>query len=1225
MIMAMTRTGFLIRSILYYWRTNVAVLLGVIAATAVIGGALVVGDSVRDSLRTMSLDRLGRIDHAASSHRFFREELADELGRSPEFQNRFVAVAPALVMEGSFVHEVRTDEPPANSPGESREHVHRAGRVNVFGVDQRLWDLTDHGDVAVPDDGEVVLSQRVGQQLNVAAGDEVTLWIEMPATIPRDSLLGDRDDSVREIPLTVKIVLEEASGVGRLALNPNQQLPLNAFVSLKTLQSYIDLAAARPTRDNPDGAAARVNTLFVAARSPEDQTESPAKSAAEELTALLARHLTLRDLSLHLRPKPDRGYLSLESEQMIVEDLLAQAGESAAAELGLRQSKVLVYLANEIVHAGKSDAYSMYSVVAGLETASGTRFGPAVPPFGPFEFVGDPPSSSLSDGELESGGMGEIVLNEWLAEDLGAQPGDEVLVKYHVVGSHGELPEEVRRFRVRGIVKLDGTPADDRGLTPTVRGITTARTFAEWKQPFPMKLNQATAGDDGHFLTQRDEDYWDAYRATPKAFLTLSAAQHLWESRYGSMTSLRVAGREGQSLDETASEFENALLRSLDPERLGLHFLPVKYDGLQAASGTTDFSGLFFGFSFFLILSAAILIGLLMRLGIERRGANLGLLSAVGYSPGQIRNLFLAEGLIVVGIGGLLGTAAAVGYATLMVYGLKTWWIGAIGTRFLFVSIHPASLALGFGISVAVAAVAVWWALRIMQFLSSRDLLAGATQQAVTSETQRTRGRSTRRLGLTCLVISSLLVGGAITDLVPADEAFFGLSWQVVAFFIVGIALLIAGLSFLAVWLDADKAAAVRGGGAAAMGRLGMRNAARHRQRSVLTVGLIASATFVIVAVAAGQRNPTREEPDLHSGNGGFLLVAESSSPILYDLNTREGRDKLDFRVPDDSSDARLLDKMLAMPFRVKPGEDASCLNLYQTRLPTVLGVTPRMIERGGFKFVGARQENPWTLLNEADSDDGVPVYPVFGDMNTLMYSLHKNVGDEIAIPDEAHPEYKLRIAGMFDGSIFQGVLLMAEHHFQRQYPEQAGYRYFLVGDRRYATGNTTEDAMLAREEAQALAAVLERELTAQGFDTEPVVQRLDSFLAVQNTYLSTFQALGGLGLLLGTLGLATVMVRNVMERRSELALLRAVGFRNTNLAFLVMWENAFLLVWGLLTGTVSALLAMTPHLLSTGADVPWQAGGMLLGGVLIVGMLAALLAVSEAVRTPILATLRSH
>src|SRR5262249_27066819 len=158
-----------------------------------------------------------------------------------------------------------------------------------------------------------------------------------------------------------------------------------------------------------------------------------------------------------------------------------------------------------------------------------------------------------------------------------------------------ELPEDEQEFVVRGIVKLEGTRAADRGLTPEVKGITDAKTFEDWDQPFPMKFDR---------ITQRDEDYCDDYRATPKTFVSLKTDQDLWKSRYGNLTSLRVAPRAGQSVKEASELFERRLLAQLPLEKLGMAFSPIKALGLLASSGTTDFGGLFIGFSFFLIISA---------------------------------------------------------------------------------------------------------------------------------------------------------------------------------------------------------------------------------------------------------------------------------------------------------------------------------------------------------------------------------------------------------------------------------------------------------------------------------------------------------------------------------------------------------------------------------------------------------------------------------------------
>jgi hypothetical protein len=417
--------------------------------------------------------------------------------------------------------------------------------------------------------------------------------------------------------------------------------------------------------------------------------------------------------------------------------------------------------------------------------------------------------------------------------------------------------------------------------------------------------------------------------------------------------------------------------------------------------------------------------------------------------------------------------------------------------------------------------------------------------------------------------------------------------------------LLPATLALLAIWLGAYHAPAVRGRGAAALARLGLRNASRQRNRSLLTASLIAWATFVIVAIAAGHRNPAIERPDRDSGNGGFTLLAEASVPLLFDLNTTEGRAKLGIDAPDGEAE-RLLNAMYVAPFRVNPGENASCLNLYRTQLPTILGVPQDVIDEFDrehrFRFANTPSVSPWMLLN---ADLPASRVPVLGDMNTLQYSLHEGIGGTLYIPQNGGA---LEVAGMFDGSVFQGVLLMSEQKFQRLFPDRVGFQYFLIE--------------IDPADARGLSALLETELGDYGFDVVRTSDRLAEFLSVQNTYLSTFQTLGGLGLLLGTIGLATVMLRNVLERRGELALLRAVGFRDSGVSALVLWENACLLLWGLGAGMLSALLAMTPHLSTTGADVPWMGLLLMLAAVVVAGMAAALLAVREAVRGPIVATL---
>jgi ABC-type antimicrobial peptide transport system permease subunit len=138
-----------------------------------------------------------------------------------------------------------------------------------------------------------------------------------------------------------------------------------------------------------------------------------------------------------------------------------------------------------------------------------------------------------------------------------------------------------------------------------------------------------------------------------------------------------------------------------------------------------------------------------------------------------------------------------------------------------------------------------------------------------------------------------------------------------------------------------------------------------------------------------------------------------------------------------------------------------------------------------------------------------------------------------------------------------------------------------------------------------------------------PAARRLQGYFAVVNTYLTTFQALGGLGLILGSLGLAVVLLRAVWERRAELALFRAIGYRRRALGWLVLAENGFLLLIGLGAGTVSALLAVAPHLATGAAGVPWGELAGLLAGALLVGLLAGMAATLATLRAPLVPALR--
>jgi putative ABC transport system permease protein len=379
-------------------------------------------------------------------------------------------------------------------------------------------------------------------------------------------------------------------------------------------------------------------------------------------------------------------------------------------------------------------------------------------------------------------------------------------------------------------------------------------------------------------------------------------------------------------------------------------------------------------------------------------------------------------------------------------------------------------------------------------------------------------------------------------------------------------------------------------------------------QHGVLCIALIAFATFVIVAVEAFKRDEPGALVGRHSGGGGYPLLVETLLPIVHDLNDVPGREAMNLPAGGALQGVRF-DR-----FRVRPGDDTSCLNLYQPKNPRIIGGTQEFINSGRFAFHSSLAEsaeeraNPWLLLNR-ELEDGV--IPVITDANSMTYVLHMKLGDDFVLPGSSERPIKLRLVAALADSIFQGEMLMAEQPFMRLFPEWDGYRFFLADA---PLGQTLEATEL-----------LESRLSDWGVDVASTAERLAGFHRVEYTYLSTFQMLGGLGLLLGTLGLGAILLRNVLERRRELALLRALGYTQSDFLTMVVAENVLLLVGGLIIGTFCALVAIAPMFLDRGGRLPVDTVALLLLGVLGTGLLASLGATVAALRSPLLSALRAE
>ncbi len=1144
-------------SLKHFWQIHLTVALCTAVATGVLAGALIVGDSVRGSLRSLTTERLGAIQHVLLADHFFQPDLLQR-------ENK----VPAILLNGTIV---------------APQTQTRASKVNIAGVTDDFFTFWQEDTAPnlnkAPEQpfNAIVINDALQNELNVQIGDTLLVNMSQAADIHPEFLLGERDaaNAIQSLRLVISDIIP-TENAGRFSLQAHQSLPFNAFIALPVLQKAL-------------GQTDKVNAVFTA--------DTDAISAAELLLTLDA---------LGLRIKTHENHFDLQSQQYLLKPLLSETALTVATENRIPTLPTLTYLANTISANDKSIPYSTIvalpidegefakllnvhtteAQILAYEQARKEKIGQVALEIDKLKKEKRKLRSTKKDREqvdkinkdlrllYKSLRDSEIILNSWAAVDLDLKIGDEVAIAYYSVSAEETYTTETAFFRLKGILPIEGITAD-RDIIPEFPGIHDTADMSEWESPFPI---------DYTLVREKDETYWDEYRATPKAFIPLEIGKRLWQNRFGDLTSIRMTTASDTDIQATRTRFETEFLKKIQPEQVGFQFLSLQADGLQASAGATDFGMLFGSLSGFIIIAVALLVAMLFRIGVEQRSREIGILQAVGYPLAKIRRRFLYEGAAVAGIGSLLGCLLAVSYAEFMIFGLQTWWLPAIGTPFMELHVNPMSLLRGVLIALAIVMVSIRLTVQQLGETSTTALLAGETDFAemmLTQQTKKTEFASrlaiAKNIALTLVIV--LIAFFVFFDKWFSDILGHWVENRIIDFLLLMPTIIGFGWNAFGRWLKSQKVPR-------RLNRLrfALKNAARQPGRSTTCIKTISLACCIVVAVGVNRYDAPPETE--------YAFVAESALPLHHSLNTPEGRFELGF----SEKASELLSKSEIFPFRVLPGEDVSCLNLYQPQKPQILGAPDAMLDR-----------YPWSQIRVVQPEGGRA--PAIGDAKSLRWILHHNPDEDFLIKDEFGKPLRLELETI-ENSLFQSQLIVSESNFTKYFPSQSGYQFFLI--------KTPPE--LREETAQ----ILEKILGDYGFDLTSASARLASYRAVENTYISTFQSLGGLGVLLGTFGLALILFRNIIERRGELATLRAFGFRRQLLSRMLFLESCFLLAVGMLIGIAAGLVAILDfqgHLPS----FPWVSLTITLLFIFGFGIIANAIAVAVALRSTLLSTLKSE
>jgi putative ABC transport system permease protein len=1005
----------------------------------------------------------------------------------------------------------------------------RVNKVQVVGVDTDFEEISNTKLFAELNENEVAISQNLAERLAIKEGDNFLVRIQKASLIPMNAPFVSAEETSVSLQATVKKVVSKEE-MGRFNLKNSQTAPFNIYISIKRLNRLMEFER-------------KANQILIS-------TGIETAKVAESV-----KHcLTPADAGLQLKNIEATSETEISSERVFLEDKISSTlNKLPDAEL------ILTYFVNAIEkdggkgrgrgkdkgaavgskHSPETRSQKPETKSQKLEVKPETLNSKLETKSIPYSFV-----SSIGDKFLSAN---EIILNQWAADDLQAKPGDSISLKYFEIGPLRQLVNKVSVFVVKGVIPMNSKWADPTRV-PHLPGLSDAGHCREWEAGVPINLDA---------IRDKDEKYWNDYKGTPKAFVSKSAALNMWSNRFGNCTAVRFPSASFNEVN-----YNQIFLQEIEPADLGMAITPIREQGVQAAQNGTDFSGLFIGLSSFLLIAAIVLTSLLFRLNLENRSSQIGLFDALGFKQKQVRGFFLKEGLLVAIFGGILGLVFSVFYTSLVFKILNTLWFEIVRTDVLLIRIYPITLVLGLVISLLVSMIAILISVRRFQKHRAADL----QKQINTVE------KSGKRLLLNGIMFFSLVNSififiyqiSGINQINPSQ------------FFLSG-ALLLLGLLLLfrknLFWIEAKK------NDKFGLGKLAQINLTRNKGRSLTVVTLFALGTFLVVSTGSNKLDLFANAQDKTSGTGGFLWFAETSIPVLFDINNTEKR-----------NDEGISEDFTALQFGKVDGDDASCLNLNRISQPSILGVEPEALA-GRFSFAAKLEElgetDPWLALNQT-FDDGT--IPAIADQTVIQWGLGMKVGDILLYQNELGDTLRVKLIAGTTPSIFQGYVIISNQNFLKNYPTKSGTSVFLID------GNP--------ENQQAISDELQSVFRDYGWELQKTAHRLVEFYSVTNTYLSIFMALGALGLILGTIGLAVILARTLLERRREIALMQAVGFSTSPIFKIITIEYLILLFVGVLIGFIAAVVATLPAFLSAGSDASFCTVAFVTGLILLNGFL---------------------
>lgn len=930
--------------------------------------------------------------------------------------------------------------------------------INIYGVEANFFLFHGVDSLAVPK-GEVFINSRLSNIIGINEGEEIMIRFKDTDPLPDNAPFApSEEETTIRKIMRVAKILDDGE-MGDFYLGVSQMEQANIFMNISDM-----------------GESA--NRMLLT---------DDLKRGTQYFSGILAENMGITDIGLSVRVSEKRGEPEIISDRIFIDkgivDDIVKAVPSAMP--------IITYMVNSFSTGTDSTPYS---------------FAAALPP----EILGR---------ELRGN---ELIVNPWLAEDLGLGTGDTLDLTWFATDSGRDMEERSGLFTVAHILEWNSDLLDP-SLMPEFPGISGSVSCSSWDAGVPILLER---------IRSKDEDYWDKYQGTPKAFLTFPEGEKLWGNNFGSATAVRFpAGSDPEIIAST-------LKGAIRPDVAGFTVTDTKNANIKAASNGVDFSSLFLGLSMFIIFSCVILLSMALALWFDSKRGQLITYHAIGYNRKNIRMLLIGETAMIALAASLAGSFAGYLFNIVIVKALNSVWIGTVQTDTITPGFGFWPLFTGFISTLAVAIAVVLF--RLKKFLA-------ASEKGI-KQSMSPRSSSGNRVYLILALIAA--VAAIIASLLFPRNA---TSLSFVAGILVFIVFI---LSMRQYYLGAKELRSNYSG----------LFYSRHIAQIIAPAIFLAAGIFAVAITGANKKTTTESMLLPSGGTGGYLLWAETAVPVTEDLNSDRGRFEMGF-------DYGEMEDIHFAQMKKMSGDNASCLNINQVTSPAILGIpVSEFTDRGSFSFAsqikGWQGENPWTILEEKPGEN--TIYGI-ADQTVLEWSFRMKAGDTIKYAAENGQILNIVIGAGLNSSVFQGYLLIGKDNFEKWFPSVDGSSVFLID------GDKGKPDIYRQGFIDAL--------YMYGPSVEPSIEKLASFFTVNNTYLDVFMILGVFGIVLGTAGLGFILASNFNRRRKEFALMNAFGYKKARIRGLLLRDQVMMLIWGIVTGIVSGITATMPSLRSSGGS----------------------------------------